>query len=87
MLCIFIGFVWDKEDLKNEISNEGEIKFSLFSAWMIGIKYLGIQLLSLILLGAIGISGKGLSYSLGIVFTLQIVFHVLENKRRVKSIA
>ncbi|MGL5426692.1 MAG: sodium-dependent transporter, partial [Cetobacterium sp.] len=87
MLCIFIGFVWDKEDLKNEISNEGEIKFSLFSAWMIGIKYLGIQLLSLILLGAIGISGRGLSYSLAAVFTLQIVFHVLENKRRLKLAA
>ncbi|MGL4989335.1 MAG: sodium-dependent transporter, partial [Cetobacterium sp.] len=63
MLCIFIGFVWDKEDLKNEITNDGEIQFRLFSAWMIGIKYLGIQLLSLILLGAIGISGRGLSYS------------------------
>ncbi|MGL4947541.1 MAG: sodium-dependent transporter [Cetobacterium sp.] len=85
MMCVFIGFIWNKEDLKNEITNDGEISFPLFSAWMIGIKYLGIQLLSLILLGAVGVVGKGISYSLVAVFMLQILFDVLESKKKEKS--
>ncbi|MGL5356825.1 MAG: sodium-dependent transporter, partial [Cetobacterium sp.] len=85
MMCVFIGFIWNKEDLKNEITNDGEISFPLFSAWMIGIKYLGIQLLSLILLGAVGVVGKGISYSLAVVFMLQILFDVLESKKKEKS--
>ena len=87
LLCVFIGFVWDKEDLKNEITNNGEVSFPLFSAWMIGVKYLGIQLLSLILLGAVGVAGKGINYSLIAIFMLQVLFDVLENKKRSKSAA
>ncbi|MGL4997938.1 MAG: sodium-dependent transporter, partial [Cetobacterium sp.] len=86
MLCLFVGYVWDKEDLKNELTNDGDIAFPLFSAWMIGIKYLGIQLLSLILLQAVGITGKKMSYSLVIIFMIQILFHVLENKRKVSAV-
>ncbi len=85
LLCVFVGFIWDKEDIKREITNDGEVAFPLFSVWMIGVKYLGIQLLALILLQAVGIVGSTLSFSLAAIFMLQIFFDVLENRRKVKT--
>ncbi|MGL5573036.1 MAG: hypothetical protein ACRDB4_02640, partial [Cetobacterium sp.] len=85
LLCVFVGFIWDKEDIKREITNDGEVAFPLFSVWMIGVKYLGIQLLALILLQAVGVVGSALSFSLAVIFMLQIFFDVLENRRKVKT--
>lgn len=40
LLCIFAGWRLKKEDLYNEITNEGNIKFGLFEAWYVLIKYI-----------------------------------------------
>lgn len=85
LLCIFLGFIWDKEEIKKEITNDGEVGFPFFSLWMIGVKYLGIQLLALILLQALGVQGSTLSFSLATVFMLQIFFDILGNRKRVKT--
>ena len=84
LMCVFIGFIWDKEDMKNELTNDGQVSFPILSLWMIGIKYVGIQLLSLILLQAIGVQGAALTYSLGSIFVVQVVCDVLENRKKVK---
>ncbi|MEG1583103.1 MAG: sodium-dependent transporter [Cetobacterium sp.] len=86
LLCVFVGFVWDKGDLKNEITNHGEVKFEMFSLWIVGVKYLGIQLLSLILLQAVGVQDQFLVYALGTIFAVQILCGRLEAKRGVKAV-
>ena len=86
LLCVFVGFVWDKEDLKNEITNHGEVRFEMFSLWIVGVKYLGIQLLSLILLQAVGVQDQFLVYALGTIFAVQILCGRLEAKRGVKVV-
>lgn len=39
LLCIFAGWRLDKEELKNEITNDGEIEFGMFEAWFGLVKY------------------------------------------------
>ncbi len=39
LLCIFAGWRLNKEELYNEITNDGTIKFSLFEGWYALIKY------------------------------------------------
>lgn len=85
LLCLFVGFIWNREDIKNEITNDGEVAFPLFSLWMVGIKYLGIQLLALILLQSVGVVGNTLNFALAAIFVLQVFFDVLENRKRVKT--
>ncbi|WP_297599330.1 sodium-dependent transporter [uncultured Cetobacterium sp.] len=85
-LCIFIGFVWNRDEVKKEITNDGEIEFPMFSVWMIGVKYLGIQLLSLILLQAVGVQNTALVYALLTIFVVQILCGRLEGKRGVKTV-
>ena len=39
LLCIFAGWRLDKDDLKKEITNEGEIEFGIFELWYALVKY------------------------------------------------
>jgi NSS family neurotransmitter:Na+ symporter len=39
LLCIFAGWRLDKEELKNEITNDGEVEFGMFEAWFGLVKY------------------------------------------------
>lgn len=53
--CIFIGYVWNKNEVKKEVTNEGKISFKLFDLWYYSIKFVGVIVLLIILLQAIGI--------------------------------
>ena len=39
LLAIFVGWFMDKEELKAEVTNNGEVSFGLFEAWYAMIKY------------------------------------------------
>ncbi|MBN2897257.1 MAG: sodium-dependent transporter [Clostridia bacterium] len=39
LLCIFAGWRLDKEDLRKEITNEGDIAFGIFEFWYALVKY------------------------------------------------
>lgn len=39
LLCIFTGWRLDKDELKKEITNDGEIEFGMFEAWFGLVKY------------------------------------------------
>ncbi|MGL6120450.1 MAG: sodium-dependent transporter, partial [Fusobacteriaceae bacterium] len=55
LLCIFIGFVWDKKDVENEITNNGTISFSLIKLWFFLIRFIAPTVIFVILLQAVGI--------------------------------
>ena len=40
MVAIFIGYVWKTENAKQEITNEGTLKFALFGFWSLLMKYI-----------------------------------------------
>lgn len=40
LLCIFAGWRLNKTELKNEITNNGEVKFGIFGLWYALVKYL-----------------------------------------------
>lgn len=40
LLAIFVGWVVKKEDLYDELTNQGTVKFKLFEVWYVCIKYL-----------------------------------------------
>lgn len=80
LLCIFVGYIWKKEELKNEITNHGRIKFKLFNMWFYGVRYLGVQILSLILLQSLGLTGAAVWYVLILILFLQAAFEVFEQR-------
>lgn len=55
LLCIFVGYVWKKEDVIKEITSEGKVKFSLLDIWFFGIRYIAPIILVIILLQATGV--------------------------------
>ncbi|MGL5056962.1 MAG: sodium-dependent transporter [Fusobacteriaceae bacterium] len=55
LLCIFIGFIWDKKDVENEITNNGTISFSLIKLWFFLIRFIAPIVIFVILLQAVGI--------------------------------
>ncbi|WP_171011331.1 sodium-dependent transporter [Haloimpatiens lingqiaonensis] len=40
LLCIFVGWIWKKQQCEDEITNGGEIKFRLKKVWFFLIKYI-----------------------------------------------
>lgn len=82
LLCIFVGYIWKKRELKNEITNQGRLKFKLFNVWFYGVRYLGVQLLSLILLQSLGLTGESVWYVLTLILFLQAAFEVFEQRGR-----
>lgn len=53
--ALLIGYVWKEKDVKDEITNNGEIKFGLYNAWYKTIKYIIPVLLVILFLTATGI--------------------------------
>ena len=80
LLCIFVGYIWKKDEIEKEVTSGGDIKFTLFETWFYGVRYLGVLLLSLILLQSLGFEGKVVWYVLAVVLILQIIFEVLEKQ-------
>nr|WP_307775629.1 sodium-dependent transporter [uncultured Cetobacterium sp.] len=83
LLCIFIGFIWNKDELKQEVTNNETISFKYFDLWVFGMKFVGVQLLSLILLQALGVSGILLNGLLLAIFAVQVTFSMKEKKNSV----
>ncbi|MDP0489026.1 MAG: sodium-dependent transporter [Fusobacterium sp. JB021] len=54
LTCIFIGYVWKKEDLYNQITNDNTIKFTLFKVWFGMLRYVAPVVLIVILLKSLG---------------------------------
>src|SRR5699024_7200841 len=52
LVAIFVGWVMKKEDIKDEITNQGTVKFALFEGWYFLIKYV-----IPILIGIVAVSG------------------------------
>lgn len=55
LTCIFIGYVWKKEDIYKQITNDGTIKFKMFKVWFGMLKYVAPVILVVILLKSLGI--------------------------------
>lgn len=73
-LAIFVGWFMKKEDLKDELTNGGTIKFALFDVWYGLIKYvIPVAIAIVAVLGIISIEQKGVMFlGLGIVALLAI---------------
>ncbi|MCQ1528073.1 sodium-dependent transporter [Lutispora saccharofermentans] len=61
LLAIFAGWFLKKEDLRDELTNGGTLKFGLFEAWYIMIKYVIPVLIGIVaFVGITSIAQKGL---------------------------
>ena len=74
LLAIFVGWFMKKEDLKDELTNGGTIKFGLFNVWYNLIKYVIPLAIGIVaVLGIISIEQRGVMFlGLGIVILLGI---------------
>lgn len=74
LLAIFVGWFMKKEDLKDELTNGGTIKFALFDVWYNLIKYVIPLAIGIVaVLGIISIEQRGVMFlGLGIVLLLGI---------------
>ena len=74
LLAIFVGWFMKKEDLKDELTNGGTIKFALFDVWYGLIKYvIPLAIAIVAVLGIISIEQKGVMFlGLGVVALLAI---------------
>lgn len=54
LTCIFVGYVWKKTDIYNQVTNNGTITFKLFKAWFGVLRYLAPVILVVILLKSLG---------------------------------
>lgn len=72
LLAIFAGWVVNKEDLKNELTNEGTLSFKLFEVWYFCIKFLiPLAVAVVAFFGIRSIEQTGLMiFGLGIIFVL-----------------
>jgi NSS family neurotransmitter:Na+ symporter len=74
LLAIFVGWFMNKEDLKNELTNDGTVAFGLFELWYTLIKYI-IPLLILIIaiMGIRAIEQTSLMlFGIGIIIVMAI---------------
>jgi NSS family neurotransmitter:Na+ symporter len=74
LLAIFAGWVVKKEDLKDELTNSGTVKFALFEVWYTLVKYVIPVIVAVVAVaGIISITQTGLMiFGLGIIAVLAI---------------
>lgn len=53
LVAIFVGWFMKKEDLKDEITNGGKVKFALFEAWYFAIKFVIPILIAIVAISGI----------------------------------
>lgn len=53
MVCIFVGHVWETENVRREITNEGTLEFKLYGIWNFLIKYAVPLMISLIMISGL----------------------------------
>ena len=74
LLAVFVGWVIKKEDLKDELTNGGTLKFGLFNTWYNLIKWvIPVAIAIVAVFGIISITQKSLMlFGLGIILVLAI---------------
>ncbi|GMG95506.1 sodium-dependent transporter [Tepidimicrobium xylanilyticum] len=54
-ITLFVGWFWDRDKVKAEVTNNGTVKFSLFNAWIFLCRFVIPIIIALVLLSGIGI--------------------------------
>lgn len=74
LVAIFVGWVMKKEDLRDELSNKGTVKFALFEGWYFLIKFVIPVLIAIVAVtGIMSIEQKSLAiFGLAVVAVLAI---------------
>lgn len=74
ILAVFVGWFMDKNELKEEMTNGGAIKFALFEIWYVLIKFvIPVAIAIVAFFGITGIAQTGLMlFGLGIIAVLAI---------------
>ncbi|SDW14754.1 sodium-dependent transporter [Tepidimicrobium xylanilyticum] len=54
-ITLFVGWFWDRDKVKTEVTNNGTVKFSLFNAWIFLCRFVIPIIIALVLLSGIGI--------------------------------
>lgn len=74
LLAIFVGWVVKKEDLKDELTNGGTLKFGLFEIWYNIVKYvIPVAVAVIAVFGIISIEQTGLMlFGLGVIVVLAL---------------
>ncbi len=70
LLCIFAGWRLDKDELKKEITNDGEIEFALFDMWYSLVKYVIPVTIALVAMSGIK---SGFDSGVGSIMVLGVV--------------
>lgn len=74
LLCLFTGWTVNKEDLKNELTNNGTISFGLFEIWYNLVKFvIPVAIAIVAVTGIMSITQKGVMiFGLAVIFVLGI---------------
>ncbi|MBU1082758.1 MAG: sodium-dependent transporter, partial [Spirochaetes bacterium] len=74
LLAVFVGWVVKKEDLRDELTNGGTLKFGLFEVWYNIVKYvIPLAVAVIAVFGIISIEQTGLMlFGLGVIVVLAI---------------
>lgn len=74
LLAIFVGWFVKKEDLKDELTNGGTVKFALFELWYAVVKYvIPVAIAAVAIMGIISIEQTGLMiFGVGLIVVLAI---------------
>ena len=74
LVAIFVGWVMKKEDLKDEVTNGGAVKFALFEGWYFLIKFVIPVLIAIVAItGIMSIEQRPLAiFGLGVIAVLAI---------------
>lgn len=54
-ITLFVGWFWDRDKVKAEVTNNGTVKFSLFNVWIFLCRFVIPIIIALVLLRGIGI--------------------------------
>lgn len=54
-ITLFVGWFWDRDKVKTEVTNNGTVKFSLFNVWIFLCRFVIPIIIALVLLRGIGI--------------------------------
>ncbi|MDA9555900.1 sodium-dependent transporter [Vibrio sp.] len=74
LVCIFAGWRLNKEDLKKEITNDGEVSFPLFNLWYVLVKFIIPVAVAIVALSGIK---SGFDAGVGEIMTLGVAMFVV----------
>ncbi len=75
LVTVFVGWVMNKEDLKDEITNGGSVKFALFEVWHFAVKFIiPLAIAVVVVSGILELPNKSLAVFGLAVIALMAVF-------------